>query len=81
VERRKNAGINRPGVLNNDNAVNAKRITGRDAMVGATAVTNTATKSNKVSIVVKGINISKITVVERRKNKKIMMILMIIQRL
>jgi len=54
VERRRNAGINRPGVLNNDNAVNAKRITGRDITVGAAAVTNTATKSNKPSIVVKG---------------------------
>jgi len=57
VERRRNAGINRPGVLNNDNAVNAKRITGRDTTVGAAAGTNTAIKSNKVSIVVKGINI------------------------
>jgi hypothetical protein len=44
VERRRNAGINRPGVLNNDNAVNARRITGRDTTVGATAVTSTATK-------------------------------------
>ena len=54
VERRRNAGINRPGVLNNDNAVNAKRITGRDTMVGSAAVTSIVTKSNKLSVVVKG---------------------------
>lgn len=54
VERRRNAGINRPGVLNNDNTVHAERITGRDTAVGAKAVTKTATKSNKPSIVVKG---------------------------
>jgi hypothetical protein len=54
VERRRNAGINRPGVLNNDNTVNAKRITGRDTTVGEAAVTKTATKGNKLSIVVKG---------------------------
>jgi hypothetical protein len=54
MERRRNVGINRAGVLNNDNAVNAKRITGRDTTVGAAAITNTATKSNKLSIVVKG---------------------------
>lgn len=54
VERRRNAGINRPGVLNNDNTVHAKRITGRDTAVGAEAVTKTAIKSNKLSIVVKG---------------------------
>jgi hypothetical protein len=81
VERRRNAGINRPGVLNNDNAVNAKRITGRDTTVGAAAVTNTATKVINCLLLSKEVNTSKITVVERRKNKKIMMILMIIQRL